>query len=52
MKHLELDGDECFKFVDDGNVTKSEKKELIELDSAYYEVYQYHIITNIEDLNK
>ena len=52
MKHLESDGEDCFKFVDNGHVTEREKKELLELDADYYEVYQYHIITNIEELKK
>ena len=28
MKYLETDGNDCFKFVDDGKATKSEKEKL------------------------
>jgi hypothetical protein len=50
MKYLETDGNECFRFVDDGKATKSEKEELLKLDEEYFEIYQHHIITNLEDL--
>ena len=52
MKHLEADGEESFRFVDNGEVSNEEKAELIELDADYFEIYQEHIITNIEDLKK
>lgn len=50
MKFLEPDGDERFKFIDNGKATSTEKKELLELDEDFFEIYQYHIITNIEKL--
>lgn len=52
MQHLEHIEDDKFKFVDNGNVSDKEKKELLELDADYYEIYQYHIITNYEELKK
>ena len=52
MKHLEPDGEGTYRFVDNGKVTAKEKRELLDLDDAYYEVYQYHIITNLDELNQ
>lgn len=52
LKHLEADGNDKFRFVDNGNVTEREKKDLLELDAAMFEIYEYHIITNLEDLKK
>lgn len=50
LKYLETDGNDYFKFVDNGKATKSEKEKLLELDEEYFEIYQHHIITNLEDL--
>ena len=52
IKHLKPDDNRRFVFVDDGNVTESEKQALLKLDADYYKVYQYHIITNLEELKK
>lgn len=52
MKHLEHIEDDKFRFVDDGNVSDKEKAKLLELDADYFEIYQYHIITNYEELKK
>lgn len=51
-KHLESAGEGKFRFVDDGTVTKKEKQKLLDLDAGYFEIYGYHIITNLEDLKK
>lgn len=50
MKHLEPDGNEKFKYVDNGNATAEEKQELRDLDEDFFAVYQYHIITNIKEI--
>ena len=52
MKYLEADGEERFKFVDDGKVSARKKRELLKLDADFFEVYQYHIITNLGELEK
>lgn len=52
FKHLESDGEGNFRFVDNGKVTPKERKYLLELDADYFEIYGYHIITNIDELKK
>ena len=52
MKHLEPIGDYRFRFVENGKVTDNERQELLDLDASYFEVYQFHIITNLEELKK
>ena len=50
MKHLESVGEMRFRFVDNGNATKKEKQDLRDLDEYYFQVFQFHIITNIEEV--
>lgn len=50
LKHLEPDGEEKYKFVDDGSVTDKEKAKILEMDADFFEVYGEHIITNLEEL--
>ena len=52
LKHLESDGKGNFLFVDNGNVTAKERQKLLDFDADYFEVYGYHIITNIDELKK
>lgn len=52
MKHLEPEGEETFRFVDNGNVTEKEKAEIFEMDEDFFEVYNKHLITNLEELKK
>ena len=52
LKHLESDGEGKFKFIDNGAVSDEERQQLIDLDAEYYDIYQYHIITNHEKLNQ
>lgn len=52
LKHLEPDGEEKYKFVDDGSVTDKEKVKIVEMDADFFEVYGEHIITNLEKLKK
>lgn len=50
LKHLKDDGNGRFKYIDNGNVTEKEKQSLRDLDADYFEVYQYHIITNLNEI--
>ena len=50
MKYLQVDKKDTFKFVDNGNSTAEERKELLELDEDYFEIYGHHIISNFEEL--
>lgn len=50
MKHLETDGDDTYKFIDDGNTSKEERQKLIELDESYFDLYGKHMIENYKDL--
>lgn len=52
LRHLEADGEEKFKFVDNGNVSAKEKQRLLDLDNDFFEIYREHIITNLEELKK
>ncbi len=47
MKHLELDGEEGFRFVPHGKITDRERQMLLDLDADYFTVYNQHIITNL-----
>jgi len=51
-EHLELDGEDTYMFVDNGNVSDSYREELFDWDAEYFEVYGYHMITNYQDLKK
>lgn len=50
MKHLEVVGNDTYKFVGNENATDNEKEELRYLDESYVDLYGYHMITNHEDL--
>ena len=51
-KHLELNSNGDLEFIDNGNVTKEERNELIEIDSDYITMYGEHFISNYEELTK
>lgn len=50
MKHLVPDGNDTYKFVPNGTVTKTEKQELLDMDSDYFDMTGQHLITNIEEV--
>lgn len=50
MKHLVPDGEETYKFVPNGTVTKKEKQTILDMDADFFEINQQHLITNIEDV--
>ena len=52
MKHLELDGEDQFRFVNDGSATNEEKQSLLDLDDDYVAIYNTHLITNYQELKK
>ena len=50
--HLVADGEGKLKFVGHDVATDEEKRKLLELDESYLDIYDYHIITNYEDLKQ
>jgi len=50
LKHLEPFGEETYKFIDNGKVTRKEKQDLIDLDESYVFLYGFHMIENYKDL--
>lgn len=49
-KYLKPDGEDTFKFKDNGKATEKEKQKLRELDESYVYLQGHHLITNYEDL--
>ena len=50
MKHLDPDGEETYRFNDDGTVSNEERQNLVDLDSFFVSLFGKHMITNYEDL--
>ena len=52
LRNLEADGEETFKFVDNGKISAKEKQRILDLDNDFFEIYGKHIITNHHELKK
>ena len=50
LKHLEVDGEDTFKYVENGVATEEEKQELRDLDDDYFQMFGFHIITNLDEI--
>ena len=50
MKHLEVDGNETYRFTGHESATAEERQELKELDESSVDLYGFHMITNYKDL--
>lgn len=50
LKHLVPDGEDKFKYVEEGVATEEEKQALREMDADFFELCHEHIITNPKDI--
>lgn len=43
-------GEKQYYFIGQENATKAEREELKEIDSAFYDIYGFHMIVNIDEV--